>query len=60
MDSDQEAWIRQVHNRFRGRLAGFIEALNLPEKHERSLITMMKSLSYDLENSLIDKLNGDK
>lgn len=53
-DSEFEALVRQLHNRMRGRAAGFIEALNLDEKKERAIISHLKSLSYDCENTIVD------
>lgn len=39
-------------NRFRGRLCGAIEAFGLPEKQERGAITLIKTMSYDIEAAL--------
>jgi hypothetical protein len=48
-----EALVRALQNRFRGRMAGFIEGCGLSDKQERSMISTMKSLSYDAEADLI-------
>lgn len=56
---DPQAFEDVVHkelNRFRGKLAGLIEAGGLPERQERGLVTSMKSLSYDVEAALIKLL----
>lgn len=55
---DNEAKVRAQLNRLRGRLAGFIEGCNLPEKQERSMISTMKSLTYDAEADLIELINS--
>ena len=50
---------QEVHlgmDRLRGRLAGLIEACGLPERQERSLVSTMKSITYDQEQDLIDLL----
>ena len=54
-----EELTRQLHNRLRGRMAGFIEACGLPERQERSMISTMKSLSYDVENAIVDALTNN-
>ena len=51
-----EDQIRSSFNRSRGRLAGLIESWGLDARRERAMITTMKSLSYDDENALIDKI----
>lgn len=58
MNPDElEAHVRQLHNRLRGRMAGFIEACGLDERQERSMISTMKSLSYDIENEIVEALH---
>jgi hypothetical protein len=54
--SDPEGFVRREMNRLRGRLAGAIESYSFPEKQERGLITLMKQLSYDVENNIVDEL----
>lgn len=55
-----EATVRKEFNRMRGRLAGFIEACNLPEKQERGAIATLKSLSYDSENLIVEMLEDEE
>lgn len=43
-------------DRFRGRLAGFVEGCDLDEHKERLIIDMMKDLSYTLEEKTIEPL----
>ncbi len=48
---------KEIHHsldRLRGRLAGLIEACGLPDRQERSLVATMKSITYDVEQTLID------
>lgn len=45
-------------NRFRGKLAGFIEACGLPERQERAIISTMKQLSYEAEASVVDLIES--
>lgn len=59
-DKIVEEKIRKEMNRMRGRLAGFIEAVGLPEKQERGAIATLKSLSYDAEKLIIDLVFGDE
>lgn len=49
-----ETLVRMLFNRVRGRLAGFTEAVGLPEKQERAMISMMKQLTYEAENEIVD------
>jgi hypothetical protein len=56
-DPQLEIEVRAQLNRLRGRLAGFIEGCGLPEKQERSMISTMKSLTYDAESDLIDLIH---
>jgi hypothetical protein len=56
-ETETEVFIRQIMNRFRGKMAGFVEALGLNERQERSIISTIKSLSYDVERSLVDELD---
>jgi hypothetical protein len=51
--SEVEEAVHKEMNRFRGRMAGFIEACNLSPRQERGLVSTMKSLSYDLERDVI-------
>lgn len=39
-------------NRLRGRLCGLVESWGLDERRERSMITTLKSLTYDSEKVL--------
>lgn len=54
-----EVEVRKLHNRLRGRMAGFIEACGLDERQERSMISTMKSLSYDIEKEIIDAIHQE-
>jgi hypothetical protein len=51
--SEVEEAVHKEMNRFRGRMAGFIEACSLSPRQERGLVSTMKSLSYDLERDVI-------
>lgn len=57
VDPRIESLVRVEMNRMRGRLAGFIEACGLPERQERSMISTMKSLSYDAEKNIVEELD---
>jgi len=55
MEPEEDTLDEAVHrsfNRFRGRLCGFVEALDLPPKQERSIISTLKTKSYDLEKEI--------
>lgn len=54
VDESLEATVRREMNRFRGKMAGFIEACGLPEKQERGLVSHMKNLSYETEKGIQD------
>lgn len=56
MSEETVALLQDEFNRLRGRLCGAIESFGLPEKQERSAITLLKSLSYDSEKLLKDIL----
>jgi hypothetical protein len=49
--------ITRTQNRLRGRLAGLIESWDLGEKRERAMISTLKSISYDAEYALKQKLH---
>jgi hypothetical protein len=57
--SPEEEAIHREFNRFRGRLAGFIEACNLSPRQERGLVSTMKSMSYDTERDVIKHVSGE-
>ncbi len=54
--NDLERELHRGMDRLRGHLAGLIEACGLPERQERSLISVMKSMTYDHEQALTDLL----
>ena len=54
-----EEFIHREADRLRGKMAGFIESMGLKESQERAAITTFKSLTYDFEKSIIDKLKGE-
>lgn len=56
VDEKQEEAVRKEFNRFRGKMAGFVEACSLPERQERGIISTMKDLSYTAEQAVCDKL----
>lgn len=47
--AELESATHREFDRFRGKLAGFIEACGLPERQERALVSTMKQLSYEAE-----------
>jgi hypothetical protein len=49
--------VAKEFNRFRGRLLGFVEACDLPDKQEHAMKQLVKSLSYDAEERLVDVLD---
>ena len=53
---ESEAIIARHMDRMRGRLAGAFEAMALPEKQELAIIALMKSLSYDTQDAVLDAL----
>lgn len=55
--TELEALVRTEMNRLRGKYAGYVEACGLPERQERSLISTMKSFSYDAEGHIADAIN---
>lgn len=48
LTAEQQA-VADEYNRLRGRLCGLVESWGLPEKRERSMISTLKSLTYDSE-----------
>ena len=56
VDSTFEEAVRKEMNRFRGKMAGFIESYGLPEKQERGMVSMMKNLSYECEKAIKESL----
>ena len=59
-DEELEQAIRKEFNRLRGRLAGFLEAVGMPEKQERGAVATLKSLSYDSENLIVNLVCGEE
>jgi hypothetical protein len=57
MSQEFEDAVHKDMNRLRGRLAGALEAMGLDEKQERSAIALMKSITYDVEENLIDLID---
>jgi hypothetical protein len=43
-------------DRARGKVAGFIESMGLPEKQERAAISLFKSLTYDAQKDLLNSV----
>lgn len=56
---EPEVVVKREMNRFRGKMAGYIESFNLPEKQERGMVSHMKNLSYECEKSIKDSLKND-
>lgn len=54
---DLLAEIQKSHNQLRARLATFIESWDVGNKRERAMISLMKQLSYDAEDTLKAKLH---
>lgn len=52
VDVNLEEAVKRELNRFRGKMAGFIESYNLPEKQERGMVSHMKNLSYECERAI--------
>jgi len=48
MALSEEEYKREL-DRFRGKMCGLIESWGLQEKQERAAISLMKTLSYDLQ-----------
>jgi hypothetical protein len=57
LTAEQEA-VAAEYNRLRGRLCGLIESWGLPEKRERSMISTLKSLTYDSEATVKGLVNS--
>lgn len=55
--ADFEKEVHKGMNRLRGRLAGAIEAMGLDEKQERSAISLLKSITYDQEEALVNLID---
>lgn len=49
-----EEQVRKSMNKSRGRMAGLIESWGLDEHREHAMIQIMKSLSYDAENEIVE------
>ena len=49
-----EEAVREEMNRHRGKTLGAIEAIGLPERQEKALKQLIKSMSYDSEARLIE------
>lgn len=53
---DTAELVAREFNRLRGRLLGFVEACDLPDKQERAMKQLVKSLSYDAEERILEVL----
>jgi hypothetical protein len=54
-----EAELKLMFDRFRGHLAGYVEALDLPHAKERTLVSRIKSESYDLQRDIAEQAVTD-
>ena len=59
VDAKLEEAVKREMNRFRGKMAGFIESYGFPEKQERGLVSHMKNLSYETEAAIKKSLHGE-
>lgn len=54
MTAEEQA--HRLFNSLRGKMAGFIEACDLDERKERSLISTLKDYSYTTEERIVKLL----
>lgn len=54
--TETEALVARHMDRLRGRCCGAVESWGLDDRRERAMIALLKSLTYDCQDSLLEVL----